>query len=175
MAGAKDCACTPARGGILTTQIRETEAWHLVRTAVHNTPMPILPFRGDTGAQFLSTQRSSARSAATRKRDRRSPHVLHGAWRSFNGESPRQEGTSARPPAPAATTLDRPEPTFLSNGVTREALVVTRASSVSSPNAVLIAYLLLHLHLQSLGDPRARKGRVKHAYLGRSAHALLAQ
>ena len=112
------------------------------------------------------------RSAATRKPDRRSPHVLHGAWQSFNGGSLRQESTSARPPASAATTLDRPEPIFLSNGVSREALVVSRGSSDSSPNAVLIAYLLLHLHFQLLGDPRARKRRVKHEDIGRSAHTL---
>ena len=98
-------------------------------------------------------------------------HVLHGAWLSFNGGSSRKEGTSARPPAPAATTLDRPEPIFLSNGVPREALGVSRGSSDSSPNAVLIAYLLLHLHFQLLGDPRARKRRVKHEDIGRS-HTL---
>ena len=118
-----------------------------------------------------ANRRSSCRSlATTRKRDIAPLHVLHGAWLSFNGGSSRQEGTSARPPAPAATTLDRPEPIFLSNGVPREALGVSRGSSVSSPNAVLIAYLLLHLHLQSLGDPRARKGRVKHEDIVRSAH-----
>ena len=123
-----------------------------------------------------ANRRSSCRSlAATRKRDIAPLHVLHGAWLSFNGGSSRKEGPSARPPAPAATTLDRPEPIFLSNGVPREALGVSQGSSVSSPNAVLIAYLLLHLHLQSLGDPRAQKGRVKHADLGRWADTLMPQ